>query len=67
MSWPFDVFVGHRSIDGADVVTLDARAARLTPAEARLVAAELVLRADLQERNGKANIVDAIPRRKEPT
>lgn len=62
--WPQGVSVGHEV--RSDVVTLQTTAQRrLTPSEARMVAAQLILRADLQERNDKAWIVDGIPRAKE--
>jgi len=60
--WPTGVRVGHSA--ARPVVTLTAASVELTPAEARAVAEELLIRADLQDRNGRATVDrSGVPRR----
>ena len=50
--WPAGVIVGHTSeghVNGNTLVILDCPRCVLTPDEARLVASELVRRADMQD------------------
>ena len=55
--WPRDIRVGHED----RVVTLNG--IRMTPAEARVVSAELALRADYQDRTPDTRLIDGVPRR----
>ncbi len=58
--WPRGVSVGH-TFGGRKMVTFNR--IELTPEEARMVAAELVLRADFQDRTSDTSLEDEIPRR----
>lgn len=66
--WPSGVIVGHTGAGGSSddekLVILEARRVHLTPAEARLVAQELLLRADFQERTPDTYVDNGVPRRK---
>jgi hypothetical protein len=59
--WPQGVRVGFSSRMGDKTVTLGD--VQLTPEQARIVARELLLRADHQERTEDTRLVDGIPRR----
>ncbi len=65
MMWPIGVRVGHTNTKHAFAgsVLLSASDVVLTPDEARAVAAELLLRADFQDRTEDTRLIDEIPRR----
>lgn len=69
MTWPAGVCVGHTNKNASTLpqrdglVILDAPRTMLTPAEARAVAAELLLRADFQDRTPDTYLENEIPRR----
>ena len=66
--WPRGVVVGHTNVKHVrpGVVILDAPCVELTPAEARFVATELLLRADCQDRQVLVQYIDGIPRYRKP-